>query len=108
MAKEIKRLDGDRWEESFIEVYEDDSVKFHERDLSELVWSNPIDTIEHDERRWTRSVETIIKIQDRYFSIFWEKGLTENQPNMFDFQPEEVEKKEKKVVVTTWDPIEEG
>lgn len=43
--------------------------------------------------RWTKLVRTIVEVDDRYFAIEWQKGLTEMQDNFFDEQPYEVERK---------------
>jgi hypothetical protein len=51
-------------------------------------------------RRWTESINTYVKILNRYFCITWERGLTENHDNEFYNQPVEVIKEEK-VITTT-------
>lgn len=40
--------------------------------------------------RWTRPVYDIIQLGNRYYSLAWEKGLTEYQENSFFNQPERV------------------
>jgi len=45
-----------------------------------------------ENRRWSRSVRTIMKLDNRFFAVEWEKGLTENQENCFNNQPYEVTK----------------
>lgn len=57
-----------------------------------------------DDGRWTRSVTSIIVLNDRYFAVDWEQGLTELQENEFWNQPYEVEKKtfQKTIIVTEW------
>jgi len=75
-----------------------------EEELREIVFedsiANVIETLEGDDRRWVRSMETIIQLKDRYFSICWDKGLTENQDHSFYNQPVEVIQ-EKKVICKT-------
>ena len=46
-----------------------------------------------ENRRWTRSARTIIKVKDKLFCIEWEQGLTEIQENEYYNQPYEVEEK---------------
>lgn len=60
-----------------------------------------------ENRRWSRSVTTISKIGDRYFSTNWEDGLTESQENEYYEQPIEVTKRtyEKIIAVTEWIPV---
>ena len=57
-----------------------------------------------DNRRWTRTVYSIIELKARYFMLEWEQGLTESQENCFLTQPYEVEciEKEKLIVVKEW------
>lgn len=60
-----------------------------------------------DNRRWSRSVISIISINDRYFSICWEQGLTECQEDEYNNQPVEVKKHtyNKTIEVTEWREI---
>ena len=52
-----------------------------------------IETIEGESSRWTRSMETIVKYQGKYFSINWDAGATENQDDdYYDLEFLEVEK----------------
>jgi len=45
-------------------------------------------------------METILIIEGKYFSIQWEKGLTENQENEFYDQPIEVSLHEEEIIYT--------
>lgn len=95
---------------NFIELFES-GYKFSERELSLLVWDNPIIAeIEGDEHRWTRHMRTIFKVEDRYFSIYWHRGLTELQDCEYLQQPEEVRREEKEVTITVvdWVPVSQG
>lgn len=49
-----------------------------------------VEEVAQGARRWSETIYTYIKVLDRYFCIIWEKGLTENQDNMYYNQPEEV------------------
>jgi hypothetical protein len=81
-----------------------------ERELSTLVCEYDIDTEYGDNRRWSRTVTTIVQLGDRHFSIDWEQGLTECQENEFYNQPVEVVGKliTKTIMVTEWVPIKES
>lgn len=71
-----------------------------ERELEDAVMELEEVTTEYGEnRRWSRSASTIIKINDKLFCIDWEQGLTESQESYFHDQPYEVE--EKTIVTTT-------
>jgi hypothetical protein len=73
-------------------------------ELSELVYGYDVETNYDDNRRWTRTAHTIVKLADRYFEIEWEEGLTEYQENEFLEQPVEVVKHEyqKTITVVEW------
>jgi len=86
----------------------DAGEKLPESELRMLLYE--YDEIEReygDNRRWSRSVNSIIKLGERYFSLDWEEGLTECQENEFYSQPIEVEKVtyEKTIIVTEWKSI---
>ena len=60
-----------------------------EREISDLLeWEVMKD--EGEDRRWSRSITSLIEINGRYFTIDWEHGLTENQDNSYMNQPIEV------------------
>lgn len=52
-----------------------------------------------ENRRWSRSVLTIMDISGRYYALSWEEGLTENQPSEYWEQPYEVDVFEEEVTV---------
>lgn len=65
-----------------------------ERELMRLT-DNSIDDIEEEAGRWTVTVQSIIKFEDKFYAIDWQRGLTECKENEFDSQPYEVERKER-------------
>jgi len=75
-----------------------------ESELTDIIFDDSVakmvEEIEGADRRWVRSMETIIQIKDRYFSIQWDRGLTENQDNYFHSQPVEVIREEKVICKT--------
>ena len=75
-----------------------------EKEISRLVFNYDIENTYGENRRWTRSVSTIIRLGDRYFCIEWEEGLTECQTNEYFEQPYEVEEHEyeKTIIVREW------
>lgn len=81
-----------------------------EDELRELVFEyehkDISDASEDSVLRWTRIKKTIIKLDNRYFRIIWQKALTEMQENVFDHQPVEVEEYEKVIVVKEWREVE--
>lgn len=65
--------------------------------------SNKVDEIEGDDRRWSRWMQTIIDIDDEYYMVEWDKGLTEMQENYYESVSKV--KKETRIVtkeVTDW------
>lgn len=76
--------------------------KFTAREVEDLVW-NGIETIEGENRRWSRTNITIVKIDEKFYQLEWEEGLTEMQENRFDDQEaDEVIQVEETVVVKKW------
>ena len=76
----------------FLERY-DKKEDFSESELEELEYfGEGIDRIEGANRRWTRTIKNIFKVEDRYFALEFEEGLTEMQDNVYNKQPYEVEK----------------
>lgn len=87
----------------------DAGEKLTESELRELRWEfNEVETIYGENRRWSRSVRSILEIGGRYFALDWEEGLTELQEHEFYNQPIEVEKIEyqKTITVTEWKEID--
>lgn len=91
-------------------IFEDlqSGENLREDDLRYLVWNYEIDRENGENRRWSRTVTSIVEIGGKTYSIDWEEGLTECQENSFYDQPIEVEKHEyeKTIKVTEWLPIE--
>lgn len=107
VAKEKAEREKAYYYEHFPEIMVkkiDSGEQLTKEELSELIWGYDIDTQYGDNRRWSRSVTTIIELNGRYFSISWEEGLTEYQDNEYNSQPVEVKKHtyEKTITVTEW------
>ena len=87
--------------------------KLSEKELSALIYEDVEDDYEiitelkGEELRWTRIMDTIIKIGEDYWDIPWRCGLTEYQENEFWEQPFRVKPVEEVVTVTRWVPLEE-
>ena len=73
--------------------------KIKENELKDLINIYEFDTIEGEDRRWSRTNQSFLKIKERYFVIVWEEGLTEMQQNDYNNQPYEVIKKETKILI---------
>jgi hypothetical protein len=105
--RELKELKEKQYYENHFEEIMVDKIdkkeKLTERELQRLV-DYEIEREEGEDRRWTRSISSIIKINGRTFCINWDKGLTEYQDNVYDEQPYEVKQHryEKKIIVTEW------
>lgn len=62
-----------------------------------------VDSIDGEDRRWSRTNLVVFKVDDRYFGIEWEQGLTEIQENdAFAQVAVELVKTEKTIVVTDY------
>lgn len=88
-------------------------VELTEKELKALTWGEAEDEykiiteLEGECSRWTRAVDTIIKVEEDYWDIPWERGLTEYQENEYWEQPFRVKPVEEIVKVTKWVPLEE-
>lgn len=107
LEQEKKKQEREYYREHFREIMLakiDAKEDLTEKELSEIVFGYAVDTEYGENRRWTRTVTTIVKLLGRFFSINWEEGLTESQENEFYNQPVEVKKNtyEKTIVVTEW------
>lgn len=85
----------------------DNGEELTEKELSDLVCNYETQRTYSDNRRWTRSVQSIVEIEGRHFFIGWEEGLTEMQENEFSNQPIEVQCREyqKTITVKEWRPL---
>lgn len=84
-----------------------DGEKLSEKELK-AISEYEIDRENGENRRWSRTVTSILEMCGRYFSLEWEEGLTEYQDNEFYNQPYEVVKKtyQKTITVTEWVEVE--
>lgn len=92
------------YEKEFLDKY-DSGAKFTENEIRDMIWG--FKQVEEDEgynHRWTQDITTVIQVEDRYFRIWWERGLTEYQENCYHNQPVEVtpHKHEKLITVREW------
>ena len=108
-AAELKaKQERDYYDSHFEEIIVnkiDNGETLTEKELQRLVWDcEEVDRDEGENRRWSRTVSSILLISGRYFCLDWEEGLTECQENEYYNQPYEVEKKtyEKTITVTEW------
>lgn len=64
--------------------------EFTEDEVRELVYES-IKNVEHDSSRWTAYMSSIIKCEDdgKFYELFWDRGLTEEQENEFEAQEAE-------------------
>lgn len=97
IEEQKKKANEDYYQKHFDELMVekiDKKEKLTEKELKTLVFEcNEVSRNEGENRRWTRTVKSIIELCGRYFAVVWEEGLTEYQENEFYEQPYEVEKK---------------
>lgn len=105
--EEEEKIKMNEFEKKLLEKI-DSGENLTESELSDLVYEFKVESEEGEDLRWVRSVDTISKLGDRFFSTAWYKGLTEYQEDEFYDQPVEVEKKEydKTIHVVEWVPKE--
>jgi len=78
---------------------------FTKEEVEEHVFLNDVHTYRGGSRRWSRTNETVVKVDGKFYKLYWEQGLTESQENYFEEQEtEEVELKEyeKTIKVSEW------
>ena len=69
-------------------------------DINSLIYNfDEIHREEGEDRRWSKSVLSVVDIEGELYAIEWEQGLTENQENEFYNQPYPVELKTEEVVI---------
>lgn len=84
---------------------------FTEEELEDLAWCDVDADVEMitqeagEQHRWTQDVSTIFEFEGKYYSLDWDKGLTECQENGFYTQPYQVEKEVKTIEVTNWKAV---
>ena len=89
-------------EKEFLKRY-DEKDQFTENEIESILWDFlQFDEINGNDHRWYRPVMTIIKVNDRFFAIDWNRGLTEYQEHEYPNQPYEVESRKKIIEVTEW------
>ena len=75
------------------------------KDVEMLIYEDGfnIETVVIDKYDWTELVNTIIKLGGKYYRVYWEQALTENQEDYFESQLAiEVEKKKKVIETHEW------
>ena len=98
----------------FLTRYDNKEV-FNEGELKDLYWGDmeiedgmeweEIDEEIEDKRRWSQFIYKYVMIGGRYFCLTADIGLTEYQDNEYNYQPEEVRRTQKTIVVDCWEPI---
>lgn len=65
-----------------------------------------VNEIEGELNRWTQDMRTIFRVDDDYWCIPWQRGLTEYQENEFYDQPYRVAPKTEQIVVTRYERMD--
>jgi len=99
-VKEGKNYYYEHFEELMVAKI-DNKEKLTEQELKDIR-DFSIKEIKGDESRWTVEIESILEMCGRYFSLYWDRGLTEMQENEFYNQPVEIEEVTKTITVTEW------
>ena len=90
-TEETADEDLPEWQRRIIRKLEN-GERLADVELKEMVWNLPqvAENKSSDLDRWTRSVETIVELNNKLYRIMWDQGLTEMQEDEFYNQPEEV------------------
>lgn len=66
-----------------------------------------IETIQGDKRSWASTNLTYVQLDDKFYELVWEQGLTEDQDNEFwDQDAPEVKRVSETIVVNKWEYVE--
>ena len=88
----------------------DNNEDFTDDELGDLIFcTNEVHREEGEDRRWSKTVDYIFKVGERYFHIEYEQGLTECQENEYNQPVEVTVKSEEKVIkktIFTWKPLD--
>ena len=89
--QQIKEQDTKYYEEHFEEIIlkKIENKEWLTAEDVELLINNDdfyIETVVIDKYDWTELVNTIIKLGDKYYRVYWQRALTENQENFFEHQ----------------------
>ena len=77
--------------------------KFSANEVEDLVYSHAVEIIEGESRRWSRTNIAIVESDGKFYEVWWEQGLTENQEDGFKAQEAvEVKQIEEQVTVKRW------
>jgi len=104
--QQTKEQDTKYYEEHFEEIILkkiENKEKLTANDVEWLVNDDNfyIETVVIDEYRWTELVKTIIKLGDKYYRVYWQRALTENQENFFEHQLA-IEVEKRAIETYTW------
>ena len=83
----------------FLQRCDSGKTNFTKDEIEKMAYGefgNYVTTVEGNTRRWVLEVETIFEVGSRLFAISWDRGLTEQQENDFDYaEVYEVKRKER-------------
>lgn len=68
--------------------------------LDLMMWYPIVYEEEGEDRRWSRSVLSVIDVDGVKYAVDWDKGLTENQENSYYGQPYKVKLVEEEITIT--------
>lgn len=84
-----------------MEMKLDKGEKLTSGELSMLVHEYPEEhRVEGEDRRWSRTITSVVNVDGTLYAIDWEHGLTESQENEYYDQPVKVVLEEKEVTIT--------
>jgi hypothetical protein len=80
--------------------------KFTEEEVKELIYGWDVETITGEDRRWSRIDTVIVELDNKFYKLWYDRGLTESQEDTFEAQEaDEVVQVEETVVVKKWVPV---
>lgn len=93
-------------EDKILQMIDDTNYNFTADDSFWLIDEYCIHNNYDEPKRWTTSVETIIRIKDRYFMLYWESANTEYQENeYYNDRPVEVKPVKRVIIIDDYTTI---
>lgn len=93
------------YNDNFFQYLIDNNITFDREDICEFIegWCYLVKRAEFCDN-WTRHITTICKLNEHYYAIEWDAGLTKYGEDYYDEQPYEVFPEEEKqvFVVNKW------
>lgn len=103
-----KELEKQGKDEFLLAIYEKaiNKIELTEKEINKLsdYYQYFVDDEDGEDHRWFKFRYLVINLFDKYFSFYFQQGLTEHQENQYEEQKlTEVSRKEKQITISVWE-----